>query len=180
MKAQSGLTLIELMVTMAVAIILLAVGIPMFDTMRVNNRSTAQANNLVTAINLARSEAVKRGDAVTLCPIDNPANLTAGSIACGDAADWANGWFAYSDAEGSTAGSFENSSGETMLRVWQQPASGTEVTGPVNVPYNGTGGLAGAANLTLTVQVDGCSGTQKRQLTISPVGRVDIARVACD
>jgi type IV fimbrial biogenesis protein FimT len=179
MKAQSGLTLIELMVTLAVAIVLLAVGIPLFDTMRVNNRSTAEANNLATAINLARSEAVKRGTAVTLCPIDDPANLTAGSIACGSASDWANGWFAYSDVEGSTGGTFEDSAGETLLRVWQQPAAGTTVTGPVNVRYNGTGGLVGTSNLILTLQVDGCSGNQQRQLAISVVGRLGITRVAC-
>lgn len=65
---QRGLTLIELMVTLAVAIALMAVGIPMYSGVVANNRVVTQTNQLVSALNLARSEAVKQGATVSVAP----------------------------------------------------------------------------------------------------------------
>ncbi len=63
----SGFTLVELMVTIFVASILLAVAVPSFNRMTVTSRVTAQANELVAAINFARSEAIKRNTSMVLC-----------------------------------------------------------------------------------------------------------------
>ncbi|TAL47467.1 MAG: prepilin-type N-terminal cleavage/methylation domain-containing protein [Methylovulum sp.] len=60
-KYRSGFTLIELMVTIAIASIVLGIAIPSFTETIANNRLTTHANELVTALNLARSEAIKRG-----------------------------------------------------------------------------------------------------------------------
>jgi prepilin-type N-terminal cleavage/methylation domain-containing protein len=54
----SGFTLMELMVTIAIAAILVGTAIPSFTSTITNNRLTTSANELVTALNLARSEAV--------------------------------------------------------------------------------------------------------------------------
>ena len=56
-----GFTLLELMVTVAVAAILATVAVPGFRDLIQNNRVTTQTNELVTALNFARTEAVKRG-----------------------------------------------------------------------------------------------------------------------
>ena len=61
MNANNGFTLIELMVTVAVLAIVLSLGVPSYRALIINNRLTAQANALVASINLARSEAIKRG-----------------------------------------------------------------------------------------------------------------------
>ncbi|MDP3330641.1 MAG: GspH/FimT family pseudopilin [Methylococcaceae bacterium] len=61
-----GFTLIELMVTISIAAILLGVAIPSFTSTITSNRLTTNANELVTALNLARSEAIKRGQQVTV------------------------------------------------------------------------------------------------------------------
>ena len=50
MKKSYGFTLIELIVTLAAAIVILAVGIPVFSTMIANNRAAADSNALVTAL----------------------------------------------------------------------------------------------------------------------------------
>ena len=55
----SGFTLVELMITLAIAGILVAVGIPSFNSTISDSRLTSYANEFVTALNLARSEAIK-------------------------------------------------------------------------------------------------------------------------
>ena len=64
MKMCRGFTLLELMVTVAVVAILATVGVPSFRDLIQNNRVTTQTNELVTALNFARTEAVKRARAV--------------------------------------------------------------------------------------------------------------------
>ena len=96
---QQGLTLIELMVTLAAAIILIAVGMPLFSGVAANNRATAQTNALVSAIKLARSEAVKRGANVSIAAVSS---------------DWVNGWTVFVDAN--TNGAVDAGEG---LRSWE-------------------------------------------------------------
>ncbi|WP_018234363.1 GspH/FimT family pseudopilin [Thioalkalivibrio thiocyanodenitrificans] len=61
MKKIRGFTLIELIVTMSVAAVLMTVAVPGFFNLVQNNQVTAQTNSLISSLNLARSEAVKRG-----------------------------------------------------------------------------------------------------------------------
>jgi type IV fimbrial biogenesis protein FimT len=65
----SGFTLIELLITIAIASVLLAVAVPSFNGMIVSNRLTTQANDMVGAINFARSEAIKRNASLTFCRV---------------------------------------------------------------------------------------------------------------
>ncbi|TNF61933.1 MAG: prepilin-type N-terminal cleavage/methylation domain-containing protein, partial [Burkholderiales bacterium] len=67
MRLQSGFTLIELMVTITVLAVLLGVGVPSFQATIQGNRITTAANDLVAALQYARSEAVRRGVNVTVC-----------------------------------------------------------------------------------------------------------------
>ncbi|MEN8166318.1 MAG: GspH/FimT family protein [Pseudomonadota bacterium] len=85
MKKRSGFTLIELMITLAVMTIVLTMGVPSFLQMMRNNHTVTQANQLVTSLNLARSEAVKRGMRVTVMKTG---------------AEWENGWRIFSDLDG--------------------------------------------------------------------------------
>lgn len=62
-----GFTIVELLVTVTLAAILLSIAVPSFRQLMVSNRLTAQANEIVAAINFARSEAVKRNGNVTFC-----------------------------------------------------------------------------------------------------------------
>jgi type IV fimbrial biogenesis protein FimT len=62
-----GFTLIELMVTIAVAAILIAIAVPSFKTLTVSNALTTTANDMVGALNLARMEAIKLNATTQFC-----------------------------------------------------------------------------------------------------------------
>ena len=87
---ERGFTLVELLVTMTLVAILSAIALPSLSSFVTNSRVSSRANDFVAAINLARSEAVKRSSGVTICPSSNAAT-------CATAADWASGWIVFSD-----------------------------------------------------------------------------------
>jgi type IV fimbrial biogenesis protein FimT len=93
---QAGMTLVELIVALAVAIVLMAIGIPAFQNLQATNRAAAQVNTLVTALNLARAEAVGRGTPVTICAKANDADCNTAA-----AASWRSGWLVVTDSDGS-------------------------------------------------------------------------------
>lgn len=62
-----GFSLVELMVTVAVVAIVAALALPSLTSVINNNRLTSQANELVSGLQTARSEAVRRNAPVTLC-----------------------------------------------------------------------------------------------------------------
>lgn len=95
-----GFSLVELLVVLTVAAILLAIGIPNMQSFLVTNRLASTTNELVTALNLARSEAVKRGTRVVL-------RSAAGS------GQWHGGWQVFVDADGDGA----PSAGEDILQT---------------------------------------------------------------
>src|SRR5690606_39053909 len=89
-RRSHGVTLIEMMVTLAVAAILLAAAVPSFTSLIQNNRAATQVNDFVTAVHAARGEAIKRGMPVTLCASNNQQGCNAGST-------WSNGWVVFED-----------------------------------------------------------------------------------
>jgi len=83
-----GFTLIELLVLVGIIGIVVTIGIPNFSQTIARNRLTTYANDLLTAINIARSEAVKRGVQVTI--------LRKGA----NAGQWESGWDIFVDSGG--------------------------------------------------------------------------------
>ena len=81
-----GFTLIELMITLAVAVILLVIAVPSFRTMTISNRLTTTANAVVAALNTARMVAIKRNAGTQLCSNNATLNTTDTlGTACGTA-----------------------------------------------------------------------------------------------
>ncbi|MDE2565153.1 MAG: GspH/FimT family pseudopilin [Burkholderiales bacterium] len=103
--ALAGLTLIELMVTIAVAAILMATAVPSFQAMIQRNRVVTEANSLVSDLQYARSEALKQGLPVSLC-------VSADGSTCLGANTWHSGWIVFVD----TAASGTIAAGVTPLR----------------------------------------------------------------
>lgn len=70
-----GLTLIELLVAMAVAAISLAIAIPSFGALSRKARLSDASSDLAASLNYARSEAIRRNQAVHVCALNAKANL---------------------------------------------------------------------------------------------------------
>jgi type IV fimbrial biogenesis protein FimT len=83
----NGFTLLELMVTLMVAGTILAMAAPSFREFVLNSRMTGSANDLLTSLNLARSEAIKRQRPVAVCPSLDP---QASPPTCRGAAVWSD------------------------------------------------------------------------------------------
>jgi type IV fimbrial biogenesis protein FimT len=81
-----GFTLLELMITLAIAAIIATIGIPSFMGLIRDSRMTASVNDLLSSINYARSEAITRNVEVTIK-----------SESGGNA--WEDGWNVYIDAD---------------------------------------------------------------------------------
>lgn len=68
--AEKGFTLIELMVALAIAAVMLAFALPSFRDFTEQREMAANVNSLVSAINYARSEAVRLGGPVSVQALD--------------------------------------------------------------------------------------------------------------
>jgi len=106
MTPEGGFTLAELMVALAVAAILVTLAVPSYQRLVVDARMTAQANEFLTMMHFARSEAVKRNATVTMCKSDDGA-------ACATSGTWAQGWMVFVDS--GAAGTVDG--GDAVLRV---------------------------------------------------------------
>src|SRR5205814_8884067 len=83
-----GFTLIELLIVLVVAGILAALAAPAMSIFVQSNRLAATTNDFIGALNLARSEAIKRGTNAGVCKSDNGSTSTA-------TGRWNSGWVVF-------------------------------------------------------------------------------------
>jgi type IV fimbrial biogenesis protein FimT len=92
-RIESGFTLVELMVAVAVLAILIMLTVNL-GSLFVNNRRAAAVNDVLAAMNYARFQAISRGTSVTICRSANP---EAATPVCGGGAGWESGWIVFTD-----------------------------------------------------------------------------------
>lgn len=165
MKKYSGFTIIELLITVSVVGVLIAIAMPNYNSFVKNNCLTTTTNNLVTSMQIARSEAIKRRTDIGV--------YTAGG--------WAAGWEVFIDADGGG----DKDGGEEVLRT-MTPTCGTglltitEIGGaPASNPndstandtifiYNSEGFIDSAGTFNIC---DDRTGETGREIVISITGR---------
>ena len=171
-KPQAGLTFIEILAALAIVALSLTLALPAYQSVVQANRLSAGSNALSGSMHLARSEAVLRGQRVTMCVSDD------GDI-CSATGGWHRGWIVFHDPDANA----QRGAGEALLHV--QPAlEALSITGnqPVvrYVSYSSLGWprlTTGALQMgTLTV----CAERQQgRKIVLSRTGRVRLDAASC-
>lgn len=160
MRHSRGFTLIELMITIVILAILISLAVPSFNSVIQGNRTLTLTDELSTAIQLARSEALKRRKNVIIC------RSNAASTACEDGTDWSGGW------------QVRQVSGD-LIRVWDATPSAA-VTGPsTGITFQSNGLRNGTGAEIFEVQVDGCKDSKKRVINVSVTGNATSSQSTC-
>jgi len=115
MSRQNGFTLIELMTTLGIAAILVAVAIPGMQAFELNSRQSGSLNELVSGMRIARSTAITTNTRVTVCASSN-------GTSCNNAA-WDDGWIAFVDNDADRSVDVN----ERILRTGE-PVDGIRIT----------------------------------------------------
>ena len=161
-----GFTLIELMVTISVLAILLTIAVPSFRTFVLNNRITGQANDMMTALNYARSEAIKRG-----LPVIMSSNS--------GTADWSAGWIVFADPDND--GIFN--AGDAKLRVGPALGGGNTLTANLAavtaVTFDSGGFARNSATTFYLCDNRGAGSARNIQLAGSGRAKVATGALAC-
>jgi type IV fimbrial biogenesis protein FimT len=166
-RQSRGFTLLDLLITLTVAAILLSLSVPSFSTAIQNNRMTTQVNELNTALSLARSEAVKRNNNITICQSSTGTSCTG---------NWKDGWIVFAD--GNDNGAIDD--GEEILLVHEALPGDTSIDFSANrVTYTGAGLATNGASSTFTV-CDARGTDHAKALVIGPTGRPSLVTAADD
>jgi type IV fimbrial biogenesis protein FimT len=142
---------------LTVAAILVAVGVPALQNLFADNHLNALTDDLVSALNLARSEAGRLNAQVALTPLGG---------------GWGAGWTVAPSGGGATL-----RTGAKLPTGYALAASGAFATG---ISFDGTGRLTSAATAEFVICQNGGpfggGGGAARMITVSPAGRIRIAQ----
>ncbi len=161
----SGLTLIELVITLTIASILALFIAPSFVGVIRDSRLTIQINQLVSALHIARSEAINRSISTVVC---SSTDSTTCSISSGGVFE--PGWLVFVDEneDGKVNGS------DMIIRVYPALTGGNELR--FNNGYKVTYGPTGIGKTAGTfVLCDDRGALSARAVVVNPVGRTRLA-----
>lgn len=165
-----GLTLIELLVTLAVLAIVAAAAMPAFDSVTMSNRLTTYGNEFIAAAQAARSEAIKRNANVVMCASsDGSSCLTSGG--------WQVGWVVFHDPDNDGV----LDSGETVIQTRPALQSGylfKASSGALVARFDGTGALSNGPLTFKLCRSTPSVGSSDRQVDLSLTGRATLSKTS--
>lgn len=167
--SSTGVTLLELLIAIAVAALVAGIAVPGFSGLVQSSRMTGAVNSFAAALNLARSEAIRRGVRVTVCP------ASTGDACAGE--DFAGGWAVI-------AGDAPYAQPQEVVRVYPPPPGAIAMRTSGRYPYvsytaaGDTRRLDSDAFLALTVRF--CDDVNDRRIVISRSGRPSLRHLPCD
>lgn len=170
-----GFTLVELLIAVAVAAILLSIGVPSFSRVLDTTRLSDATNTLLSSMKRARSEAIKRNGRVTLCK-------SLDGVSCSATGGWEQGWIMFQDSNHDG----DRSRDEPVIERVQAMNTGVRVTGNANVARyvsflaNGLSRLVsgGFQAGTVTLCNHSAAAGEARQIVLNAVGRARIQKAA--
>jgi type IV fimbrial biogenesis protein FimT len=166
-----GFTLLELIITLSIALILFGMVIPSFRTLMVKNLQAGEVNNLVHHFHLARSLSITNETHYVLCPSHDGEH-------CDNTVDWSHGYILYEDSN-------RNRSRDQpeLLQAAHQPTHDRNIDiestdGRRYVVYHGDGRPSGH-NLTLTF-CDPDNRIPPKAVIVSNLGRIRVSETRWD
>lgn len=160
-RAPRGFTLIELMVTITVAVVLLSTAVPSLRTFTSRNQTTVSESSFMATLAFARTEAVRRGRTVFV--------VAASGGSTGN--EFAGGWDVFGDVDGDGV---LTSADLTSLRHYEAPPMSTVLHGTSQITINASGYLTPAGALTYKI-CQATAGTTGYLVTVPPSGTPDVA-----
>jgi type IV fimbrial biogenesis protein FimT len=172
---QQGFTLVEVLTVIAIAGILLGVAAPGLRQAADALRLRAATSQLLSELNHARAEAIRRNARVVVCKSRDLET-------CAEQGEWDQGWIVFHDVNNNAV----RDAGEAVIRRVQGVAEGLRIVGNGTVAdyvsFTGFGGprLTSGAFQAGTITVCRASGeaAEARQLVINAVGRARIQKAA--
>lgn len=161
----TGVTLIELITTIALIGILGGLAAPSFTGMLRDNARTVAVNDFMHALFLARSEAIKRGNIVTLC------KSTDGQTCSNRAASWNEGWMVFVNDDSEPFP--ERDENEDILQVYAGWPNGRITSNRLSYSFRAY--QQGVVNGTLLF-CDDRGGEHARAIIISQTGRPRVSQ----
>lgn len=166
----TGFTLYELLIAMVIVGIILSFGIPNFAEFTQNSRLASTSNDFLGSFQVARSEAARSKNNITICASTNPLATTANC-----SGTFNNGWIIFVDIDGdlNRAGA-----GENILRAFPPVPSGVNVTtngGSTYFSFAGTG--LGRGDVGLTPALSTAMICDGRGIDVAPGGRATARRL---
>ncbi len=118
MVSQKGFGLLEILITLVIAGIVTLLVVPSFSTLVADNRLISTNNELGSSLSIAKSEAIRRQQQITVCQSNDALSD------CDPSESWSNGWIIFVDDDGDDA--IDN--GETVIRVHEAINSSLTLT----------------------------------------------------
>jgi len=171
------------MFVLAIVAIALGIGVPAFTTMLANTRMTEATNDLVSSLQAARSEAIKRQVTVTFCP------TAAGDGPCLNDGSPASGWTVFVDRNGDAAIGADDVVLQRHAALAPQLRGGLRINpagAPGYIVFNGSGAVGTTALPDSVTDIQLCDGrgdidtgggvAAGRWIQILPIGRIALER----
>lgn len=165
-----GFTLIELMVTVAIAAILSMIAAPSLSDFVIRNRSSAASNEFMASVLRARTEAVSRNSCVTMC-VSTTTSSTSPSCAATTETAWGNGWVVFRNPACDASVTSPPASDDLLL-VTRTLNTDYNLTGPGGLIFFSATGQPRPADVgSFLLRYQASTRPSNRTICLSPLGR---------